>query len=477
MFSLFRLQTPDRVLLLLLLLVAMRMGLFVLGPPYVLPEVNWMLVGEKLLDGHLLYQDVWEDIGPIPALVYTGLAAIAPRSALLSVVAATVLTFVQALLFNRACARNEVFDEKTLMPGAMFVLFSNLAPDFCYLNPAQIGLTFLIPVLGHIFRHIRTGLEEHQIYETGFWVGMAALCYMPYTLMVLVPAASFILYTGTRPRWYAVLFIGMLFPAIVAGFVFYFLGVLNGFANHYLLTAFSVPKHAYISFGFLFPLLIPGLALAVWAAVRTISHRGFINYQQVSHVVLLMWAIVGALTWFFASWHQPALLWVLVLPAAYYTAHWCSLVRKAVLRELLLVAMLGYSLVCIYLPFLPLPYLRGQLLAQGLLHFEPRYPTIAAKRVLVMGTAPQFYLANELATPYLNRRLAARIIDDSLDLKSNYELYASFRQSMPEVILDADSTLPGLFRRMPLLASFYDRDESLRGIYFLKRKRVQEVVK
>ena len=470
MFSLFRIRSVDRLLALALFLLLCRAGLLLADLPYVVPEIPWWLVGERLLDGSLLYRDVLDDCPPVVALLYAGLSLIAPRSAYLSLLLGTGLVFVQALYFNRICTRYGQVEERSFMPAVLYLLLANLCFDFALLSPPLLALTTLLPALSRVFTHIREGLEEHRVHETGFWIGFSALIYLPSAVFIFFVAASFLLYTGTRPRWYAVLGIGFLLPFIAAGFLFGFLGALDAFVDCYVRAPFTLAKQGYMSFSFLSLMLLPPLALCVWAALRTLGHRGYINFQVVSNTVMVFWAAAALLSYPLSTWHQPACLWLLVPAGAYFLAQWSYLVRKAILRELLLVALLGHTLVCLYLPFLPLRYLRTQFYNQGLVYAPPAHPVLEGHKLLVMGTAMELYLGNTPATPFLDRRLAAAALDDTTDYAVRFNTYQAFRQDMPDVIVDADSSLQAFLRRMPILARDYALQPGTDRMWFRVRR-------
>ena len=470
MFALFRIQSIDRLLLLLLFLLLTRVGLFLAGLPFVVPEIPWWLVGEKLLQGSLLYRDILDDTPPLVAAVYAGLSLIAPRSELASLIAGTALTFIQALLFNRICTRYGQVDDRSYMPAAMYLLLANLSFDFATLSPPILAVTALLPALSRVFTHIRFGLEEHRIHETGFWIGLASLCYLPSAMFILFVVASFLLYTGTRPRWYAVLGIGFLFPFIIAGFFFYFFNAFEGFVNCYLRAPFTLTKEGHMSFAFMLMLMLPPLALCVWAGLRVFTHRGYINFQVVSNTVMLFWAAAGLLSYALSTWHQPACLWVMVPAGAYFLAQWSYLVKKGILRELLLTALLGETILALYVPYLPLAYLHKRFMEQGLVYFAPKALPIEGRKVLVMGHTMQDYLGNLPATPFLDRRLAAPLLDDTTDYEVRFQVYASFKRDMPDVIIDADSTLPAFLRRMPILARDYAPQPGMNRIWFRVRR-------
>jgi|GEM_PF-4449945 len=455
MFALFRFRSADRYFLLAVFFVLTRIGMWLGTIPYVVPDISLWLVGERILAGKILYKDVLTDCSPFTALVYTLLSAVAPRSQLVSTLLASGLVFLQALYFNRILLKFGQIDDRSIMPAAMYLVLANACFDFSTLSSPLLALTALLPVLSRVFMHVRFGLEEHRVHENGVLIGIAALFYWPAAVFVFFLALAMLLYTGTVARWYAVMLIGFLLPFLVAGFGFYFADALDGFLSCYVFAPFSIAKNTYVTGGMLvFQFLLP-VAFVVWAALRTLAHRGYINFVAVSNTILVIWAGAALLSYPFSTWQQPACFWFLVPPAAYFLAQWSYLVSKTILRELWLTALLAYTVLVFYLPYLPLNYLRQQFMNQGLVAFYTAAPTQTPKLVWVAGNRPQAYLGNLAATPFLDYRLSAPLLLDTLHYASRLRVYQAFSAEMPAKIIDADSSVGSFLNKMPILAKAY----------------------
>jgi hypothetical protein len=388
------------------------------------------------------------------ALLYMLLAAVAPRVQVVSALLASGLLFWQALYFNRILVKFGQIDDRSLMPAALYVVLGNLCFDFGMLSAPLVALTVLVPVLSRLFTHIRFGQPEAKVHESGVLIGIAALIYWPSVFYIFFLVLCMLLYTGMPPRWYAVLGIGFLLPLMLAGFTFYFFDALDGFATCYLRAPLTLAKTTYASFGMLTVLMAIPLSLTVWAALRTVAHRGFINFQVVSHTVMIIWAGAGAIGYPFATCPQPACLWLLVPAGADFLAQWSYLIQKARLRELLLTALLAHTLLVFYLPYLPLTYLRTEFLKQGLVVFSKPNP-IQNKRIWVSGPKVQLYLGNTPSTPFLDNRLAASMLEDTTDYAVRFRVYQAFLADMPEVIIDNDGHAAQFLSKMPVLARAY----------------------
>ena len=80
MIGIFKINDPIRLGLLFLLLVVIRLPFLMYDLPTLKPELLWFLIGEKINDGWVMYQDLDDNTGVLSALVYSIINSIAGRS-------------------------------------------------------------------------------------------------------------------------------------------------------------------------------------------------------------------------------------------------------------------------------------------------------------------------------------------------------------------------------------------------------------
>ena len=97
MLSFFRSNAVFQVFSLLVLLVLVRLPVYMTGLPLLVPELQWMLLGEQLNKGLLLYVDVWDSTAPLAALVYAGLDVLFGRSQAAFAAAALLCSAIQVV--------------------------------------------------------------------------------------------------------------------------------------------------------------------------------------------------------------------------------------------------------------------------------------------------------------------------------------------------------------------------------------------
>lgn len=467
MISFFKVNIPIRILALLVLLVLIRLPLITSGVPLIVPEITWMLVGEKISTGALMYRDVWDNTGPLAALVYGGIHLLFGKSQLAYQIIAMILTAGHILLFNYYMNRDDMYPDKSYLPGLMYLLVSNLFPDFLTLSPVLMSITFLLPALHIVFRHIRVGLREDTLYMAGFCVGLAALFYLPSWIFIVLPLLSFLLYTGTEPRQYALISFGFALPVLLVGLFFLWYDELGSYIQNYLITFLALDTSYMVNLRTLVVIIVvPGI-LSLMALVKMVGSTKYTNYQSIGQVVMIIWLVLGIVGGFFAYFLTPYYYTLLVPGIAFLLAQLFTLIRKRWQAELFF-AVLAFSVIGIlYGSNFDVFLGKSDLQRWPLFVKETPYDAIVTnKKVLVLGSNPSVYKNSSLATPYLNWQLAHRHFDRLDRYSIVLNVYKNFSTDLPEVIIDSDTVIPALFDRMPLLKVKYEKGQG--DMYVLK---------
>ena len=69
MLSYFRINDPLRIITVLFLLFLLRLPVLLSGGPITVNELNWMLVGERLAEGNIIYNQLIDNISPLASFV------------------------------------------------------------------------------------------------------------------------------------------------------------------------------------------------------------------------------------------------------------------------------------------------------------------------------------------------------------------------------------------------------------------------
>lgn len=469
MLSFFRSYFPYQYASLLGLLLLIRLPLLLNPLPLLMPELNWMLVGEQMSQGDLLYRDIWDSLSPLSAMVYWGLNALFGRSQAALHAAATVVTIFQIIYFNYVANNRDLYADRSFWPGLMYMLFMHLSYDCLTLSPVLMSTSFLLLAFGTLVKQMDRRGATDEVFEVGFYIGIASLFYLPSALFILWATLSLLFFTGATFRQHSLSVFGFLFP-IAAMLLYYYLNnSLDDLNRNLLSSVFRVRQYSLSDFQSLAAsLLIPlGLGVLGFLSLFNTTSR-YVNMQQRVQQIMVIWFIVAVLTIVLMPFLAPMSFLGFVPPMAYFAVFYFDHMRKAWLAELGFIMAFSLMLLLFYQGVLGLiPGAELGRLSQLRVQSSSLTARLTGQKILIIGEDLSAYRDNRPATPYLNWDLA------KYDLKNldNYEavinVFDHFRQDPPDYIIDRENVVEKLFQRAPALALRYEKTET-EGVY--KRK-------
>ena len=454
MLSFFRINDPYRIIVIFLFLLAIRLPALVSSDMLTVPELRYMVVGEKLSEGADMYLGVWDNLSPFSAWSFWLIDELFGRSQTAYQIIALGLVFVQVVLFNRLML-NKAYNENTYIPGLIYALLGSLYFDFFTLSPALIGMTFILLALNNIFLQIEIRAKRDEpILNIGLFLGLATLCHLPYFIFVLSILLMLLLFSATVSRRYLLVILGFLLPIILLWVYYYLIGGLKDLSHNLWQGYFqSMDQYATIP-SILILAALPTLYQI--AALGGIIRKGrFTNFQSRLIQAMVCWSIFSVLYLFVTNTLQPNSLLVLVPGWAFFVSHYLLLLQRRWIAE---IAFLVLILVVVYIN---LGSFYGASVPKKLIKDQPLVLPVAidqklqGKRILVLGNAIRYYQHNTLATPYFNWALSSDLFQNLEFYDNLSHLYWHFKNDPPEVVIDPDGRWPALENKIPHLQMQY----------------------
>ncbi|GAB4034111.1 hypothetical protein [Spirosoma jeollabukense] len=459
MLRFFQSYFPYQYASLLGLLLLIRLPLLLHPFPLLIPELNWMIVGEQMSQGNLLYRDIWDSVSPLSAMVYWGIDSVFGRSPLVLHGAATLVSVFQIVYFNYLTNNRDIYPDRTFWPGLIYMLFMHLSFDCLTLSPVLMSTSFLLLAFGTLIRQMDRRGATDEVFEVGFYIGIAALFYLPSALFILWSIVSLLFYTGSTFRQYSLSVFGFLFPFAATVLFYYLFDGLDDFNRNLLASVFRVRQYSLSDFRSLLASLLIPLGLGVLGFLSLFSRAGrYVNFQQRIQQIMAIWFVVAVLTIALMPFLAPMVFLSFVPPMAYFAYYYFENIRKAWLAEMsfsiafVLILLLFYQGALGIIPGAELGRLSSLQVRSS-----PLPADIRDQHVLIIGEDLSAYRQNHLATPYLNWDLA------KYDLKNldNYEavinVFDHFRLDPPDYIIDRENVVEKLFQRAPALAARYEK--------------------
>ncbi|WP_225000032.1 hypothetical protein [Cesiribacter sp. SM1] len=430
-----------------------------------------MILGENLSAGDSLYDGIWDNTAPFSAAVYWLLDELFGRAPLAHAILAMLLVLIQAGQFNIMLLNYKAYNENTYVPALIYTVLAHIFFDFYLLSPPLMSMTFLLMAIRNAFKVVSGRGKDESLFFLGAYVGVAGGFFLP--TLTFFPALLFALmiFTGTKPRQYLLLFIGVALPLAVIVLYFFWQDNLQDFYFGYLMSLNLFGSDNYLGTLSLLALAaIPSLFFVV--GLYNFSRRNYTIYQTRLQQTMFYSLIAGIIA-IVLSAEKSAYHLLLLVPAwAFYISHYLLLVRRHIKAEgifwLFTILVLALHMV-LYLEVVPeiKPYVNAERL---LVNSRPEEELVAGKRILTLGRDVSLYQHAKLATPYLEWRLASRQLSE-LDYYDNLvDAFRYFQQDTPQVLIDDAGIVPQLFQRMPTIESRYRNSERFPHVWVLQEQ-------
>ncbi|MFT2009732.1 hypothetical protein ACMA1I_13715 [Pontibacter sp. 13R65] len=455
MISYFRSILPSRLILLVLLYLAIRVPLILLGIPATVPELNFMLVGERMADGFAMYREIYDSTAPLSALVYWIIDVLAGRSYLTYRLVAAALLLAQALLLNATFTRNKVYPTSNYLPALLYLTLGCLTLEFEMLTPMLIGNTFVILSLPYFITLSREGLDNSRLFIGGFMLGLAALSFLPLALFLLMGLFAVIFFASAAFRSSLLMLCGFAFPYAMLLCYYLFTGTVGSFLELHLLRPWRFEVSFLIPATDLAKLLVlPALVLALSLfSMLSLSQR--LVFQVKFQQLMVVWLIVSLMVILSRDEVSAASFLVLLPPIAYFSEYLFTSRLKAWILSLIYLTVLSGVVLLRYRQQLGISAIVKIDESRILLPTAPAQP-VQGTSVLVLGNDITYYIQNKLATPYLNWRLAQRHFGQLNEYDAVFALYQNFKKEPPAYIVDKQGLMATLKYKLPTIFEAYE---------------------
>jgi hypothetical protein len=474
MISFFRKVTAYKYIVLFFIFLALRLPFLFRDIPLTVFELNWILVAERLSKGFVLYKQIWDDISPLSAFVYWWIYIFFGKSQLALHLIATILIFIQAILFNEILKERRTYTDLTLVPALLYILLMSSFIEFLTLTPALMANTFLLLAIRYMFLHISEAWKHNAVFEVGAYLGLSSLFYLPSALLIAVPIVSFIFFTGTKFKDYLLMIFAFLFTIFTSFLIFYIFNSEYEYYLHYYQSIFYLGIVMYVSWtDILLWILFPTI-LFIWNLGKAPQYRRYTNYQNRCVNMMMLWALVALASVFLNSKLSISAFTIGIPALAFLLTHFFYFIRSTLVREAVFLAwcistffVLYSSLTNFYIP-IRVPFLAwkgfdiGVNMDKMTIRQHPQIQLIKNKKVLVLGNDYKGYLNAHAASPYLNWRLAQRHlgnINQYFNIKTQVyqNIFDNPQKDIPDVIIDENGYASQLFKEMPIAAQHYEK--------------------
>jgi hypothetical protein len=253
-----------------------------------------------------------------------------------------LLVFIHGILINVLVAKFRMANEVTLLPGVCYILLASSIPEFLYLSPLLLANTFFIIALFEIFGSYRQRSIVGNIFNVGFWLGVASLFYFSEIIFLIFAFTSSAILRKFRMKEGLIITTGLMVPYVLTSVYFFWNDQLSWFweiqfINNLGFLDFEIKYNweTYSKFGFFILLfLISFISLGSYMSKK--------NLQVQKNISILYWALFfGFLTLFIQANIRLEHLLIFVIPLSIFLSFNLLNMRRSLGEALHLILLVG----------------------------------------------------------------------------------------------------------------------------------------
>lgn len=450
----FRINDPYRLVGLLILLLIIYIPLFIYHSPVSVPELKNLLLGEKQNEGYRMYTDVVDNTAPLAAWTHEILDSLFGRSLLARHVLAFVIIFLQSAYVGILFITKKVFSENTFIPSFLFSLLFFFSYDTLSLSNELLGAGFLLLALNNLFQEIEFRHErDESIFNVGLCISLASLFAFSFIVYLVCAIIILLLFTRSDIRKYLLLIFGFLLPHLLVMSIGYLNGSAEKLWNYYYSYNLSLERSEFVNARTLLALSAIPLAYFVISLIMLNREARFSKYQTQIVQVVFLWLGFSFLFVLYSKDLRPQTLIVFIPGLALLLTHFFLLIRRKRFITFNSWVLFGGIIAVAYLG----RFDQIRSIDYSRLRVNEESGDIRGKRILILNDRLDPYYSNHLATPFLNWHLTEDILRNPDYYENVTQVYHSFKNDPPELIIDSYDLMRNFFERMPGIKANYVR--------------------
>lgn len=205
---------------------------------------------------------------------------------------ATVIVFMQAVLFNRIINNHLLLARPSYLPALLYITGSSLFLQFLILSPPLICNFLLIWIMDKFLKIGKTPNAMMTMFDIGMIIALGTLIYFPFIVLLLMLWLSLLLYRSFDWREWVAGIIGFLNIFFFIAVFYYWNDNIGQFYKIWLPLTNKFPSVLQINYSD-YTVLLPVLIIMVLAALQLRENffRSFISTRKAFQVLFFMFVI------------------------------------------------------------------------------------------------------------------------------------------------------------------------------------------
>ncbi|WP_199119113.1 DUF6427 family protein [Pedobacter sp. ASV28] len=265
--------------------------------------------------------------------------SIAPLSPTANVFLATVIVFVQALIFNRIVNNHTLLAKPSYLPALLYITGSSLFLQFLVLSPTLICNFLLIIIIDKFLKLSKMPNAMSIMFDVGMLIAIGTLIYFPFIMLLTMLWLSLLMYRPFNWREWVSGIIGFLTIFLFVAVLYYWNDNIHRFIDIWQPLTNKFPSNLQINYNDYLVLIPVGIIMILAVLqLRENFFRSFISTRKAFQMLFFMF-LVSLVSFYTKPGVSVNHFLLCVAPGAILLAYYFSNAKKRWFYESLFVVL------------------------------------------------------------------------------------------------------------------------------------------
>lgn len=454
MIRFFSINDPYRLLIVLAFMILMGTVAHHHLPKATFAETKGMVAGEMMSEGLLLYEEILDSTPPLTAVIHRAAISLFGRDLAWRRFVAIFLLFTQAALLGFLLNNNRAFDQPGFLPSFVYAVLLFFSFDSVTFTREIWASLLLLLAMDRLLKQIQfRNQNESNLTLLGIFAGLSTLFVFTYAVFYI--AILIILLLNSRPQLRQILLYttSFLFPHIVLGCVYYLFDAGDSLGVSYYAPNFEFNTRSFISTKSILILALVPLIYLLFAFAMAFRNSRMTKYQSQIFQIMIFWLLFGVIEVWIARQRTAQSLIVCAAPVAYMIAFYLIRIKRKRLANFMLLLLTGATLTI------------GGLGISGKIKsidYSQNFPDTeqtkyTGKKILVLSDKLDYFNNNMAGGFFPEWNLCEPLFREPGYYEHVEILYQAFKKNPPDLIIDPENLMPGVFYYLPAAGASYSK--------------------
>ncbi len=260
----------------------------------------------------------------------------------ISMFAAFIITFIQAILFNRIINHFNLLGKQTYLPALIFILLSSTFKSFLLLSPPLLCNFINLYILYRLLSVYKQTSALATMFDLGFFIAIGTLVYFPFVLMIMLLWLSLLLFRPFYWREWTSAIIGYTTVFFFLAVVYYWQDSLLDFIEIWSPLTSQFPFSLNIKLTD-YTVLIPIATVLIlgFIKLRTNFFKSFVQVRKAFQLLLFMF-FIAAVSFYLNPDFNIIHFQLCIIPLAVLMSYYFLYAQKKWIYESLYIITVGF---------------------------------------------------------------------------------------------------------------------------------------